>query len=225
MENLSTYDRFKSSNPHLTDEKVKELAQNYVYEIYKFRDWVIIIEDYFGTKQLQGEALKEKVFLNKGVSYQGDDQINFDPEDGWRYGVDEYEKNDVIKYLAEQTILSDAFTKENKRQVKKLVNKLEYRWYDYEYKILERIKKPLMWEPYEYPILKKGIIPRGRLHSSWALMVRVRDKKCMKCGAIEDLHAHHVNSYKDHEELRYDVNNGVTYCADCHREWHKENGR
>jgi hypothetical protein len=228
MENISiTFNRWKKANPRLSDQELNELIKNSFEERYKFRHWVIIIQDYFGTKNIQGTAIKEKVFLKYGESYQleGDDQIDFDPEDGWKYGVNSYEKNEVINYLAEQTILSDAFKKHNRKEVEKLVNKLKYRFYDHEYTILERIKKPLMWEPYNYPILKKGIIPRGRLHSSWALMVRVRDKKCIKCGAIEDLHAHHVNSYKDHEELRYDVNNGTTYCGDCHREWHKENGR
>ena len=34
-----------------------------------------------------------------------------------------------------------------------------------------------------------------------------------------------IKAFKDNEELRYDVNNGITLCSQCHRKWHKENGR
>ena len=35
------------------------------------------------------------------------------------------------------------------------------------------------------------------------------------------LNAHHLDSYHDHKELRYDINNGITLCKSCHREFHK----
>jgi hypothetical protein len=186
------------------------------YEVYKFQDSVIILEDYFGTEKIQGTALKEKVFLKNKVNEYGelDGQIQFDAEDGWLYEVNSYDKNEVIKYLAIQIILNDDWVKRGSK---------ENEFYDY--RLLQKIKFPLVWEKYEYPILKKRIIARGKLHAAWSLMVRTRDKKCMKCESTENLHAHHIKSYKDHEEMRYDVNNGVTYCGDCHREWHKENGR
>jgi hypothetical protein len=216
MENLKiNFDLWKKSNPQKSDKQINDLIQNTFEEKYKFQDWVIIIEDYIGTNRIQGKAVKQKVFLKNKVDECGqlENQIEFDPEDAWLYGVNEYEKNDVIKYLAEQTILNDDWRKKGSK---------ENEWYDY--RILQKINFPLVWEKYEYPIFKKTN-QRGRLHSAWALMVRIRDKKCVQCGAIEDLHAHHIKPFKDYEELRYDVNNGVTYCADCHREWHKENGR
>ena len=187
-----------------------------LYELYKFRDWVIIVEDYNGTAKIQGTAVKEKVFLKNKLNEDGqlEDQLDFDPEDGWLYEVNIYDKNEIIKYLVYETIVHDDWKKKGSR---------ENEFYDY--RILKKIKLPIIWEKYEYPIFKKRIIPRGKLHAAWSLMVRVRDKKCMKCDATEDLHAHHIQSYKDHEEMRYDVNNGVTYCGDCHRQWHKENGR
>jgi hypothetical protein len=192
------------------------MQNNYLYELYKFQDSVIIIEDAYGTEKFQGTALKEKVFLKNKVNEYGEleGQIQFDAEDGWLYEVNSYDKNEVIKYLAIQIILNDDWVKRGSKET-------EF----YDYRLLQKIKFPLDWEKYQYPILKKRIIPRGKLHSAWSLMVRTRDKKCMKCDSTENLHAHHIKSYKDHEEMRYDVNNGITYCADCHREWHKENGR
>jgi len=66
---------------------------------------------------------------------------------------------------------------------------------------------------------------RGSNHFAWARMVKLRDKVCTQCGATEDLHAHHIKPYKKFPELKYDINNGVTLCAHCHRLHHKLNGR
>lgn len=187
-----------------------------LYELYKFRDWVIIIEDYNGTSKIQGTAVKEKVFLKNKLDEDGqlEDQLDFNPEDGWLYDINILDKNEIIKYLVYETIVHDDWKKKGSR---------ENEFYDY--RIVQKIKLPIIWKKYEYSIFKKPTIQRGKLHSAWSLMVKIRDKKCMICDSTEALHAHHIKSYKDHEELRYDVNNGVTYCKDCHIQWHKENGR
>ena len=163
------------------------MQTNNVYEIYKFQDSVIIIEDAYGTEKFQGTALKEKVFLKNKVNEYGEleGQIQFDSEDGWLYGINSYVKNQVIGYLAEQIILDDDWVKKGSK---------ENEFYDY--RLLQKIKMPLVWEKYEYPILKKRISPRGKLHNAWSLMVRIRDKKCMLCGETENLHAHHINPIK-----------------------------
>jgi len=60
----------------------------------------------------------------------------------------------------------------------------------------------------------------------WAALVKHRDGyKCTQCKSEVELHAHHIKQYKDHPELRLDLNNGLTLCANCHRKHHKENGR
>lgn len=67
---------------------------------------------------------------------------------------------------------------------------------------------------------------RGSLHRAWSLLVRNRDgNKCVRCGSTAKLEAHHVKSYKDFPELRYDIDNGETLCNICHRKHHKKNGR
>lgn len=75
------------------------------------------------------------------------------------------------------------------------------------------------------PAPKSAKKQRGFMQVAWASLVKERDKQCMKCGNINDLHAHHINSFKDHPELRYDVNNGITLCGHCHRLHHIEHGR
>lgn len=62
-------------------------------------------------------------------------------------------------------------------------------------------------------------------YSEWRLYVWSRDKFCcVKCGAKRsvkvNLNAHHLNSFKDNIELRFDVNNGVTLCESCHIKFH-----
>lgn len=67
--------------------------------------------------------------------------------------------------------------------------------------------------------------PNVRLRASykskeWSKAVRQRDGKCVKCGSTKKLHAHHIKPWKGHEELRFDVSNGVTLYAACHQEAH-----
>ena len=59
---------------------------------------------------------------------------------------------------------------------------------------------------------------RGGSHHKWVSAVMSRDKAtCQECGATEvELHAHHIKSYKDHPELRFDLSNGITLCYKCH---------
>lgn len=38
------------------------------------------------------------------------------------------------------------------------------------------------------------------------------------------LQAHHLNGWNWFREGRFDINNGVTLCVDCHKEFHKEYG-
>lgn len=63
---------------------------------------------------------------------------------------------------------------------------------------------------------------RSGSHHKWVNAVISRDKAiCQHCGAKEvELHAHHVKSYKDHPELRFDVANGITLCFKCHWRLH-----
>lgn len=59
---------------------------------------------------------------------------------------------------------------------------------------------------------------RGGSHHKWVNAVISRDKAtCQHCGANDvELHAHHIKSYKDHPDLRFDVDNGITLCYACH---------
>lgn len=78
------------------------------------------------------------------------------------------------------------------------------------------------------------ITPRNRSsyeYTDWRRAVFQRDDyTCQKCGARSGnghtvvLVGHHILNWVSHEDLRYDVDNGITFCEDCHHEFHKRYG-
>jgi 5-methylcytosine-specific restriction endonuclease McrA len=59
---------------------------------------------------------------------------------------------------------------------------------------------------------------RGGRQAWWSRTVISRDgAACQRCGDREtELQAHHIKSYADNPDLRWDVGNGTTLCAPCH---------
>lgn len=64
-------------------------------------------------------------------------------------------------------------------------------------------------------------------YRKWRKDVIDRDKKCMICGTEDNLQAHHIKSFAQFPLLRFDLGNGITMCATCHKIHHRkerENG-
>lgn len=62
---------------------------------------------------------------------------------------------------------------------------------------------------------------RGYAITRWATQVKRRDDfTCQVCGSKQKLIAHHLNSYKSDKENRYNVENGITLCRECHTDFH-----
>ena len=66
-------------------------------------------------------------------------------------------------------------------------------------------------------------IRNSEQYSNWRRAVFARDNyTCQCCGARSKsghpviLHAHHLESFAHNEYLRFDINNGITLCYDCH---------
>lgn len=57
----------------------------------------------------------------------------------------------------------------------------------------------------------------------WKEEVFKRDgHKCVQCGSIDSLEAHHIIPWSIAPELRININNGETLCNSCHADEHKE---
>ncbi len=55
---------------------------------------------------------------------------------------------------------------------------------------------------------------------SWSLEIKRRDKVCRECGSVHSLQSHHIKSYREYPELRFDLNNGILLCSKCHGKKH-----
>jgi len=64
-------------------------------------------------------------------------------------------------------------------------------------------------------------------HSLWAYNVKKRDGfQCRRCGGVLiKLASHHMRNRAQYPEVAFDLNNGITFCASCHWEFHKRYGK
>lgn len=65
--------------------------------------------------------------------------------------------------------------------------------------------------------------PRGLYrYAQWRESVLKRDNyTCQGCGTKDNVQAHHIKSFNDYPELRFDISNGKALCAKCHSKTHK----
>lgn len=58
-------------------------------------------------------------------------------------------------------------------------------------------------------------------YNEWIRQIYKKDGYvCRCCGKNSGFNAHHLNGYNWDKEHRFDVNNGITLCEDCHKEFH-----
>ena len=66
----------------------------------------------------------------------------------------------------------------------------------------------------EYKLWQDGVSSKDRYY-------------CQKCGEnkVYKLVAHHILNFSKYPELRFAIDNGIIFCRDCHKEFHKLYGR
>ena len=69
---------------------------------------------------------------------------------------------------------------------------------------------------------KKEPNRKSGIYIQWRKSVFMRDNyTCIKCGINNtDLHAHHIKKYNKDKENRFNIDNGVTLCIQCHKKEH-----
>lgn len=214
-----------------------------VDEQYEFKGWLITIQNWFSSDDLKGFAVptkyahilnidnheeSEEIAKANGIVEHVDEDGEYyyeDPDFQWIVAL----PDDAIVILATRhntkspSMILDFIVRYILQITNPPQNSYERAWGyklydDTKYIVLKQVKKKS-----EAPKVSKR--KSGFYNLAWASMVKLRDGKCTECGSVYDLHAHHVKQYKSHPDLRYDVNNGITLCAVCHREHHKSNGR
>ncbi len=64
-------------------------------------------------------------------------------------------------------------------------------------------------------------------YKQWRTSVFKRDNyTCQECKKTNcKLNAHHIKSFSKYKNLRYDINNGITLCEQCHKQIHKRGNK
>jgi hypothetical protein len=77
--------------------------------------------------------------------------------------------------------------------------------------------------PFEFE-LKTQDYRKTKEYKEWRANVFERDGfKCQICGQVGGvLNAHHIKEFSKYPDLRYEVNNGITLCEDCHKNLHRK---
>mgnify|MGYP001202508258 CR=1 FL=1 len=89
--------------------------------------------------------------------------------------------------------------------------------HNYNHSLADEHRDPRLLQTWRYRNWRTGVYERDNFHC----------QKCHKRGErrFGHLHAHHVESWNNHAELRYEVSNGITLCAVCHALFHKKYGK
>jgi hypothetical protein len=63
-------------------------------------------------------------------------------------------------------------------------------------------------------------------YRGWRRSVLERDRyMCACCDGADNLHVHHIRSYIEHQDIRCDIDNGITLCPECHMKFHSRYGK
>jgi len=115
---------------------------------------------------------------------------------------------------------------------KKISEKLKGRKSEWVSKLPQN--QPGHWKGEKNPKWKDGVSPLNNLirassqYKLWENSVLNRDNStCQRCEEkrISKLTVHHVLNFAQYPELRFAIDNGIIFCRECHKEFHKIYGK
>lgn len=198
----------------------------------------VVNKDCCGDKNCTGKKSQETLLAKYNVkSCRELDWVNekIKKTNIKKYGVDNVFANEEIKKKITNTLL-EKYGVEHVLQNKEIFEKMKK---DYEEKHGESFDKlnSGRFVKEKSPRWKGGVeyhrVERATdEYIKWRKGVFSRDLyTCQKCGkrngngyAVK-LCAHHILNWKDNPNDRYDINNGITLCEDCHIKFHSEYGK
>lgn len=74
---------------------------------------------------------------------------------------------------------------------------------------------------------RNGLYRQSIEYKDWRKSVFEKDNYTCQCCSVKGsnrnikLHAHHIYNYAKYEDLRFDIENGICLCKECHYEFHK----
>ena len=145
-----------------------------------------------------------------------------------KYGCDNVFQNENIKTKIKETCLekygAESYTQTDEYKEKTKETCLK-KYGETSHMKLDEYKE--MFTSENSPRWKGGAKQHGRWRNTkenkdWRTDVYERDNYiCQCCGKRGcKLNAHHIFNFAKYEDLRFDINNGITFCEDCHKLFH-----
>ena len=209
-----TFNNFKDQNqkqcPKCSNEKVHEKQRNNIKIIKNYIEG----KEGNGCKLLSTEYKNNKTPLKIQCACGEIFEVNFN---NFQNGQKQCSKCGITRRSGENNPM-------NRPELREMVSKRQKElWRNEEYRSHHCGENNPHWNPNltdEERKKKRNI--EG--YSEWREDVYERDNyTCQCCGNNKggNLNAHHLNCYHYDKEHRIDINNGITLCEDCHKEFHK----
>ena len=159
----------------------------------------------FGNKYALGKhnisPEGKKAMIERGKRFKG----RISPTKGMKLWGEKYKKQLSKKMKRNQFAKGNKLTEEHKRKISEFIGKTRNQENNPNWKGGKGRESKILYG--------------SRMYKQWRRQVFQRDNYfCQFCGIKGTyLEAHHIKSWADYPELRFDLNNGMTLCKECHR--------
>jgi len=208
----------------------KRLTYEFVKEQFEKEGYILVSEKYINNHQKLNYICPNN---HKGSIRYNDFQFKkrcAECVGCKRYNITEI-KQKVKKLIEGYKCLSNKY-KNNKEKLKFICNynhTFYMTWHDFQkgarcpkcWRIRNSKERSHLWNPNltEEDRQQTRKFPK---YIEWRNEVYKKDNYiCQKCNQYGgDLNAHHIESYNNNIELRIEISNGITFCIDCHKNFH-----